>query len=137
MNALPTTLPADTPIKTGPGIFVASYPALTVAENFLELNLPTGWMLSDGEGCQLDVVRGCLWLTDTRGKDLWLKAGNIALLTARTLLTAECETVVQLRPAIPPVHAWQPRLQVNARHKCMQLQLKTLSLWQRYSHLFG
>ncbi len=115
---------------------MARHPALTVAETFLELILPTNWMLSDGAGCQLDVIRGCLWLTDTRGKDLWLQAGNSALLTARTLLTAECETAIQLRPAIAPVGAWQSRLTINMKHQHMQLQLNPLSFWQRCHQLF-
>lgn len=137
MNALPTTPPADTSMKkTGSGNFVARYPALTVAETFWELVLPTDWMLSNGAGCQLDVIRGCLWLTDTRGKDLWLRVGDHALLTARTLLTAECEAIIQLRPVIAPVNAWQPRLQVNAKNQRMQLQLDAPSFWQRFCHLF-
>lgn len=122
MNTLQPTVSVDTLIKTGSGIRAARYPALSVTETFLELTLPTGWMLSDSTGCQLDVVHGCLWLTDTRGKDFWLRDGDSELLTAKSLLTAEYETVVQLRPAIMQNHFWQRRLQINVKHQRMQLQ---------------
>jgi hypothetical protein len=136
MNALQPTVFVDTWIKTGAGFPVARHPALAVTEAFLALTLPTGWMLSDGTGCQLDVVRGCLWLTDTRGKDFWLKDGDGVLLTAKSLLTAEFETVVLIRPAIMQNHVGQRRLHVNAKHRRIQLQLTSLSFWQRCSHLF-
>lgn len=136
MNALQPTVSADTLIKTESGIRAARYPALAVTEAFLELTLPTGWMLSGSTGCQLDVVRGCLWLTDTRGKDFWLKDGDGVLLTAKSLLTAEYETVVLIRPAITQNHFWQRRLHVNVKHQRMQLQFTSASFWQCCSHLF-
>lgn len=136
MNALQPTVSVDTLIKTGSGMRVARYPALAVTEAFLELTLPTGWMLSGSTACQLDVVRGCLWLTDARGKDFWLKDGDGVLLTAKSLLTAEYETVVLIRPAITQYHFWQRRLHVNAKHQRMQLQFTSASFWQCCSHLF-
>lgn len=134
MNAMQATLSVDFPIKTAPSVLTASHPDLKVAETYLELTLPAGWMLRDGSGCLLQVIRGCLWLTDTRGKDLWLKDGDGERLTAKTLLTAEYETVVQLRPTITQIPFWQPRLHVNAKYQRVQLQLTALSLWQRCSH---
>lgn len=136
MNALHPAVSVDTLIKTGSGVPVSRHPALAVTETFLELTLPTGWMLSGSTGCQLDVIRGCLWLTDTRGKDIWLNDGDSELLGARTLLTAEYETVVLIRPAITQDHFWQRRLHVNAKHQRMQLQFTSMSFWQCCSHLF-
>lgn len=135
MNALPAAQLVDNPIPAGTSVLAGSYPGLTFGETLLELTLPTGWMLRDGAGCRLAVVCGCLWLTDERGEDLWLKAGDSVLLTPRTLLTAECDTVVQIRSGVAPVNDWQSRLQVNARQQRIELQVNALSFWQRCGDL--
>ncbi len=135
MNTLQPTPYTDTRMKAGSGVPAARHPALEMTETFLELTLPTGWMLGNGTRCQLDVVRGCLWLTDTRGKDLWLKDGDSELLITNTLLTAECETVIQLSQVARHNRFWRPRLQVNAKYQRMQLHITALSLWQRFTNL--
>lgn len=135
MNALQPALSVDTRTHTQSGM--TTHLALSMAGPCLELTLPTGWLLRGGTGCQLTVIRGCLWLTDSRGQDFWLKEGDSNWLSGRTLLTAECDTVVQLSPGTSDNHFWQPRLVVNAKRHGMQLQLSSLSFWQRCLNVFA
>lgn len=136
MNALQPTLTIDMPMTRRVCASGIRHPVVTMTDSVLELTLPDGWILRDGTRSQLCVVRGCLWLTDTHGTDLWLKDNENQTLTTDTLITAERETVIQLTPATAWKHAWQPRLQMNAMKRRVHLQHTAPSFLQRCLQMF-
>lgn len=88
MNALQHHLPLNA--------LTARLPMASGVIACLELSLPAGWQLLGGTGCQLEVLRGRLWLTDARQENLWLDDGDSTCLAESALASSEADTVLQL-----------------------------------------